>query len=313
MAREHARILCSIWRPGDDFRDRSPEAQRLYFLIVSQRELNNAGVIPLMVSKWARCSAGTTVDDVEDALAELEQSRYVVVDRETDEVLVRTFIRNDGVAKQPNILKSALRIARQIESQTIRDALARELTRIPSRDAFDTAVEIAPAVVQRHTDNPSGKGSADPSVDLSANPSHGPAANPSRGPETNPSPSPAGRGGGRGRGKGSSSVGGSVGGTRERATTPPAEPNLDPNNPRCADHAAIPATERGPDCRACQAVRREVQEHVADDVLAETARRAAWRAEVDACDECDENGKRQLDDGSLTTHHPHPSARREAS
>jgi len=303
MAREHARILCSIWRPGDDFRDRSPEAQRLYFLIVSQRELNNAGVIPLMVSKWARCSAGTTVDHVEDALTELESSRYVVVDRETDEVLVRTFIRNDGVAKQPNILKSALRLARQIESQPIRDALARELTRIPSREAFDTAVEIAPAVVQRPTDDPSRKGSDDPSNDPSRNPSNEPETNPFHGPETNPSPSPAGRGGGRGRGKGPSSVGGSVGGTRERATTPPAPPNLDPNNPRCGDHADIPATERGPDCRACQAVRREIGEHVADGVLDEAARRAAWRAEVDACDDCDENGKLQLPDGSLTRHH----------
>ena len=67
MAREHARIQCSIWRPGDDFRERSPEAQRLYFLIVSQPQLNNAGLIPLMVNKWARCSAHTDASDIEKA------------------------------------------------------------------------------------------------------------------------------------------------------------------------------------------------------------------------------------------------------
>lgn len=299
MAREHARILCSIWQPGDDFRDRTPGAQRLYFLVLSQRELNNAGVIPLMTSKWARCSAATTVDDIEKDLQELEQHRYLVVDRDTDEVLVRTFVRNDGIAKQPNMLKSALRSARQIESAAIRAVLALELLKLGHRDASATAYEIAPGSLPG-TPN---EGIAEPN----ANPSPTPVENPSSTSEKNPSVRPAGWGGVGEGGRGSASRGGQVGGTREE---PPA-PNLDPDNPRCGQHAEIPADERGPNCRACAAVRRQVEAQPAVDPQA--AVRAAWRAEVDACDECDENGKLELPDGSLARHHSPPSGRREAS
>lgn len=302
MAREHARILCSIWRPGDDFRELGPDEQRLYFLIISQREINNAGVIPLMVSKWARCSAGTTIDDVEKALVGLEHARYVIVDRDTDEVLVRTFIRGDGIAKVPNVLKSALRLAEQIESQRLRDELAVELLRLGHRGARDVAESIAPHVVANSSPNPS----ANPSRNGSSGPGNNRSENSSPEPETNPSPRAAGWGGEGGRGK-VLSEGGSGGGTRERATPPPAEPNLDPNNPRCAEHAHIPATERGPGCRACRAVRDHLSSTALGTLDAGLAARRAWRAVVDECDECDENGRLENPDGTPgERHHPHP-------
>ena len=301
MAREHARIMCSVWRPGDDFRERSPDAQRLYFLLLSQRELNNAGVIPFMASKWARCSKHTDVEDVERALAELEANHYVVVDRDTEELLVRTFIRNDGIVKQPNMLKSALRLAVQIESEKLRHALAYELVRMGLPDTLATAAAIAPKIVRQASENPSPNPSTDPAqnplANGSANPTSEPETNPSLTPEKNPSPSPAGWGGGRGRGKGSSSGGGSGG------EEPAPPPNLDPDNPRCGDHAAIPATERGPACRACAAVRRQLEAAAATGDGPDAAARRAWRAAVDACPDCDENGMRELPDGSLTRHH----------
>lgn len=83
---------------------------------------------------------------------------------------------------------------------------------------------------------------------------------------------------------------------------PPAD-NLDPNNPRCGQHADIAAGDRGPDCPACGRVRRRLEAQAADATLAELARRKAWRAAVDACSDCDENGKLELPDGSLRRHH----------
>lgn len=287
MAREHARILCSIWRPGDDFRDRSPEAQRLYFLIVSQRELNNAGVAPLMVNKWARCSAGTSVEDIETALVELEEARYVVVDRDTEELLVRTFIRNDGVAKQPNVLKSALRLAEQIESETLRVALARELVRLGHRDAMVTASVLDPDGFAGLAADPSVNPFINPSSNPSDRPEMNPSSNPSAEPDSNPSPSPAGWGGGRGGGRGKSE-GGQVGET-------PARPSE-----RCRKHAGVEAD--GP-CGGCGAARKAAARWDAERVDVERRARASWRSAVDACDECDENGKLELPDGSLRRHH----------
>lgn len=307
MAREHARILCSIWSPGDDFRNRSPLAQRMYFLVISQREINNAGVIPLMVSKWARCSAHTTPADVELAIAELEEHRYFVVDRETDELLVRTFIRGDGVLKQPNVLKSALRLARQIESQALRVALAQELLRSGHTEAVRTASEIAPEAVPNPWGNPSGN--------PSPNPSPTPERNPSHGPERNPSPSPAGWGGGRGRGN-VPSEGGSGGGDARDATPPPAPAPLDPANPRCVRHRNVPADDPGPDCRTCREVRLAVEaeeQRALDERASRDDPAAAWRAAVDACPDCDENGKFERPDGSLIRHHPLTEAAAQAA
>jgi hypothetical protein len=104
-----------------------------------------------------------------------------------------------------------------------------------------------------------------------------------------------------------------VGGTRERATPPPAD-NLDPDNPRCAEHAAIPAGERGPDCPACGRLRRGAERQAADRVAAELAERQARRAAIDDCEACDERGMRELDDGRLTRcRHGQPDEHRAAS
>lgn len=72
---------------------------------------------------------------------------------------------------------------------------------------------------------------------------------------------------------------------RDPRNDPPA-PNLDPNNPRCADHAHITATERGPNCRACSAVRAQVE--TVDPRAAERAAQLAARN----CSWCDADGWR---------------------
>lgn len=141
MAREHARIHLGVW--GDeDFQDLDPAAQRLYFLLLSQKTINNAGVLPLHISKWARGSKKTTIDDIREALAELVAERYVLVDEHTEEALVRTFIRGDGIAKHRYMLKNALTVARQTESPNLRRALAVELRRLGNPDADQVAAEL---------------------------------------------------------------------------------------------------------------------------------------------------------------------------
>lgn len=140
MAREHARILCRIWS-DPDFKRRSEGAQRMYFLLLSQRLLNHAGVVPMTVQKWANCAADSDVAAVHRHLEELEQHDYVVTDAGTEELLVRSFIRNDGVAKQPQVLKAALRLACEIESPGIRLVLAGELRKL-GKGAADRIADL---------------------------------------------------------------------------------------------------------------------------------------------------------------------------
>lgn len=134
--REYAQLYTRIWS-DEDFRARSSEAQRLYILTLSQASLDYAGVTPLTVRRWANCSATTTVADVETALAELEEHRYVVIDRETEELLVRSYIRNDELWKQPRMLGLALREALEVQSPKLRTAIAAELRRLPESARVD--------------------------------------------------------------------------------------------------------------------------------------------------------------------------------
>jgi hypothetical protein len=174
VPRDHGRILVSIW-DDDDFINLTPGAQRLYMLLLSQRGINNAGMLPTQIRKWAKRSAHTSIEDVETALAELIEARFVYVDDETEETLIRSFIRNDGIAKQPNVLKNALRCAEAVESPILRAVLADELRRLGRGDAAAVADRIIPTADT--VPSPSGTLSE---------------------PFENPSSNPAGRGKGRG-------------------------------------------------------------------------------------------------------------------
>lgn len=123
MARSHGRIKVEIW--GDsDFRALSRHAQRAYFMLLSQPQINNCGVLPYVPKKWAKLAADETTEELTRTLAELHGSWFIVIDEDTDELLVRTFIHHDKIAEQPNLEKAAKREYLMIESQRIREVLA---------------------------------------------------------------------------------------------------------------------------------------------------------------------------------------------
>ncbi|WNV82237.1 hypothetical protein [Umezawaea sp. Da 62-37] len=132
MARDHARIDIIIW-DDPDWLDLSCEAQRLYLLLLSQKDLSYCGLLPMRLRRWASKCRNTTVDNITAALAELHNTRFVLADHDTEEVLVRSLVRNDGIWKQPNTLAGALRLAFDISSPILRAALAEELRRLPAR------------------------------------------------------------------------------------------------------------------------------------------------------------------------------------
>jgi hypothetical protein len=120
MARREARIHTSIW-DDEDFLALSGSAQRLYFVLLSQRNLSLCGVLALTIDRWARFCAGGTVKAVRAALTELGNAGYVVVDRATEEAWVRTFVKHDGVLDKPNVVIAMARDFSGIHSQPIRE------------------------------------------------------------------------------------------------------------------------------------------------------------------------------------------------
>ena len=130
MAREYGQVQHAIWQDAD-FISLEAADQRLYFLLTSQSSLNYAGVLDLTVARWARYAPDTKTSDVWASLDRLDARRYVLVDQETEEVLVRTFIRNDGLWSNVRMLRVAIRQAHQVQSQRLRGVLGEELAKLP--------------------------------------------------------------------------------------------------------------------------------------------------------------------------------------
>lgn len=145
MAREHARILCRIWRDAD-FRALTVDQQWLFEALLSQPTISNAGVLALTPRPWARLAEDMTPERVEAALAGLVAKRYVVLDEDTGELLVRTFMRNDGVSSNGKVFKNALKVALQVQSEALRLVLAAELRKVGTEDARQAAAELDPTV-----------------------------------------------------------------------------------------------------------------------------------------------------------------------
>lgn len=130
MARGHGRILTSIWEDSD-FIALEEKEQRLYLFLISQPNLNHAGLLDLTLRRWARKARGLTSAELEKTLQALEADRFIVMDEDTEELLIRSFVRNDGVWKQPKVMGAMVSGALEISSWRLRAALLAEMDRIP--------------------------------------------------------------------------------------------------------------------------------------------------------------------------------------
>jgi len=178
MARRYAQIRLSIWS-DDDFMDLSPRAQHLYFVLLTDPTMNFCGVADWRPKKLASRSNGWTIPLIEQAADELAKERYIVLDEAVEEVLIRSFIRNDEVMKQPNLVVAMVAAFAGIASREIRGVIRDEVWRL-SVDSPELAcwgakasalllqdmIEASPARKAEQSGNPSGKGFGNPSQPL---------------------------------------------------------------------------------------------------------------------------------------------------
>lgn len=146
MARSYANLATAIWR-DDDFRALSVDEQYAYFLLMSQPDISAAGVLTIALTRWASRAKGMTRDRLSAAIDGLAAHRFVVVDHETDELLIRSFVRWDGGYTNSKRRFAIRDAADQIVSPAIRRALAAEFERL------DLPLEWIPAFSQ--VDSPS--------------------------------------------------------------------------------------------------------------------------------------------------------------
>lgn len=239
----------AIWR-DKDWRKLSRSAQCTYMQLLSQKELDCAGILPLQADKWAQGCDNVSVQDVWDDLDELQEARFFFYDLDTYEGFIRSYMRNSNVLKVPNMMKSALRSAVLVASETLRSELAAELRRTERPEAVIVAAQIDPSGTP-----PEPFGNPSVTVD-SPNPSG-----------TLPEPT----GVGMGKGTGLTSVSSSVGERR----------------PECSQHET---NYEGGHCRPCQKRREWDDAHADDELDAKRQLREARHAAMLACKRCDKFG-----------------------
>lgn len=147
MARSHARIQTAIW--GDrDFKARSGPAQLAYFMLTSQPDLGHSGLLSLTVRRWAGLSANGTKESIWEAITELADTDFVVVDEDTEELLIRSLVRNDNAWKQPKVLAVAIAEAARISSPKLRARFCDEMKRIDPSELPDKTREDVEALLK---------------------------------------------------------------------------------------------------------------------------------------------------------------------
>lgn len=129
MARDHARIRLNIW-DDEDFAELSSSAQWLYFRILSHQTLSYCGVADWRPGRYAASAADLTPTDVETFAAELERGRFVVIDRDTEEVLVRSFVKHDELMDKWNMAAAVARTWSEVASKPIKAVIVHELHRL---------------------------------------------------------------------------------------------------------------------------------------------------------------------------------------
>lgn len=132
MARDRANIHTDIWN-DDDFRRLSAQAQLLYLQLLTSATLTYAGVADWRPKRIAALAAGRTSGEIESAAAELVQGLYVVIDTGTEEVLIRSFLKHDGLLQKPNVAKAMVTAYGQVYSMTLKGVIVHELNRLHER------------------------------------------------------------------------------------------------------------------------------------------------------------------------------------
>jgi hypothetical protein len=163
MPRRFTQIPTGIWRDWRDgaFTRLTIAQQGVYFMLETQQDITAAGVLSLTERRWAKLSADMTAELIRTELEVLAQHGLVVVDEDTEELLLVPFVESDNGysnGKRRPVIADA---ARAVASPLLRSALAVELTRLGLDD-------IASGL---HPDSPSHRASDTPSARVRDSPS----------------------------------------------------------------------------------------------------------------------------------------------
>jgi hypothetical protein len=129
MARDHARVKTSIW-DDPDFLELKMAEQHCYLALMSNKGLSYCGVIDWVPGRFAYLAADMSQAKFKAAVAGLVKARFVIVDEHTQELLLRTYVRHDGVLDRVNMGKATGSAIEHVVSARIKEAIGNELANL---------------------------------------------------------------------------------------------------------------------------------------------------------------------------------------
>lgn len=283
---DHARIGLDIW--GDDeWLDLPPDAQHLYFVLKTMPP-SFCGAGDWHPGKIAARAKGWTADAVCSSAQVLVDGLFLLIDTNTEEFLLRSWIKHDGLYKVPNMAVSMANARALLASRLLRGVVVHEVQKLQKAQpdltswARDTVAKMLtqkavnpgevewPKVAPNPSPNPPPKGWVNPSPNPRATESPNPGANPGPTPSPTPAPfTPLLQ-------EGYVSQLTHLGGSHE-------EPS-----PFCAAHQSFNGTI--PNCPPCGDARKAHAAWKQDEVARKRRENAAAAKAMQDCDHCDEAG-----------------------
>lgn len=141
MARDRASIRIDMWA-DQDWRDLPGDAQRLYMQLLSHPTLSYAGVAEWRPGRLAAMASDVTEASIVKAGQMLTERLFVVIDSTTEEVLVRSFVKHDGLMKQPKLVVSMTNAYAAVASKSIREVIAFEVQKLHDREPLLNAWSV---------------------------------------------------------------------------------------------------------------------------------------------------------------------------
>ncbi|AMU71453.1 hypothetical protein PP298_08065 [Mycobacteroides abscessus] len=129
MARDHTRINLDIW--GDDeFRDLPVDAQNLYWTLWTSPDRTYCGAHDWRPGKLTQCAGDWTVERIVAAGAVLSERLFLLIDEVTEECLLRSWIKHDGLWRIPNMAVTMANARSAVGSKTLRGVIVHEVKKL---------------------------------------------------------------------------------------------------------------------------------------------------------------------------------------
>jgi hypothetical protein len=132
MPRKESRTSVEIWS-DEEFTKLPRHAQHRYWQLFSQPNISLCGVVAYTPGRWGRQSADDGTEAILADLQTLVEHRYIAVDFDSEEIFVRSFMRNDHVWDNPKTRGAAIAVSKTVLSTVLRSAIEVEMARLEQK------------------------------------------------------------------------------------------------------------------------------------------------------------------------------------